>query len=203
MGQPEHFLSGRQYGVFVVTVPKSFPPNDRIVWTISVDGQANSIPLWRNPDYNISPLTGIGRNTPPTLRFVEDGSSLQGPAATVSRVVTRSVRLAEKLTLDVWVEDDLVATTDTGAPPPRKRPPVSLIWTKYRGPGTVTFDPRTPSIDRAEDGKAFRGKSVTTATFSAPGEYMLHATANDYSGVGGGGFQCCWTTALQKVTVIP
>jgi hypothetical protein len=28
-------------------------------------------------------------------------------------------------------------------------------------------------------------------------------TANDYSGVGGGGFQCCWTTALVKVSVTP
>jgi hypothetical protein len=30
---------------------------------------------------------------------------------------------------------------------------------------------------------------------------MLHLTANDYSGEGGGGFQCCWTTALVKVSV--
>jgi hypothetical protein len=32
---------------------------------------------------------------------------------------------------------------------------------------------------------------------------VLHVTANDYSGDGGGGFQCCWTTGLMKVSVKP
>jgi hypothetical protein len=44
-------------------------------------------------------------------------------------------------------------------------------------------------------------KAETTATFSAPGEYMLRAVANDSSGDGGGGDQCCWTTALVRVNV--
>ena len=30
---------------------------------------------------------------------------------------------------------------------------------------------------------------------------MLHVTANDYSGNGGGGSVCCWTTAIVKVSV--
>jgi len=41
----------------------------------------------------------------------------------------------------------------------------------------------------------------TTATFTAPGDYILRAQANDVSGEGGGGFQCCWTNAHVKVTV--
>jgi hypothetical protein len=32
---------------------------------------------------------------------------------------------------------------------------------------------------------------------------MLHLTANDYSGEGGGGEVCCWTTAIVKVAVTP
>jgi hypothetical protein len=36
---------------------------------------------------------------------------------------------------------------------------------------------------------------------SAPGDYVLRALANDASSEGGGGFQCCWTTAHVKVTV--
>ena len=44
-------------------------------------------------------------------------------------------------------------------------------------------------------------KAETTATFSAPGEYMLRAVANDSSGDGGGGDQCCWTTAFVRVNV--
>ena len=34
-----------------------------------------------------------------------------------------------------------------------------------------------------------------------PADYTLRAVANDYSGDGGGGFQCCWTNGLVKVTV--
>jgi len=32
---------------------------------------------------------------------------------------------------------------------------------------------------------------------------VLQVTANDYSGEGGAGEVCCWTTALVKVTVTP
>jgi len=32
---------------------------------------------------------------------------------------------------------------------------------------------------------------------------VLHIVANDWSGDGGGGFQCCWTNAQVKVSVKP
>jgi hypothetical protein len=31
--------------------------------------------------------------------------------------------------------------------------------------------------------------------------YIVRVQANDESGEGGGGFQCCWTNAHVKVTV--
>ena len=40
-----------------------------------------------------------------------------------------------------------------------------------------------------------------TATFTAPGEYVIRAQVNDESGDGGGGDQCCWTTAHVRVNV--
>jgi hypothetical protein len=60
----------------------------------------------------------------------------------------------------------------------------------------VTFANAKPAIDKAAD-----GKTTTTATFTAPGDYILRAQANDVSGEGGGGFQCCWTNAHVRVTV--
>jgi hypothetical protein len=39
------------------------------------------------------------------------------------------------------------------------------------------------------------------ATFSAAGDYLLRVQANDESGEGGAGFQCCWTNTYVKVTV--
>ena len=53
------------------------------------------------------------------------------------------------------------------------------------------------SIDKAD------GRATTTVTFSAQGDYVLRAQANDVSGDGGNGFQCCWTNALVKVAVKP
>jgi len=45
------------------------------------------------------------------------------------------------------------------------------------------------------------GKATTTATFSEAGDYIIEVAANDWSGEGGRGFQCCWTSAQVKVTV--
>jgi len=71
----------------------------------------------------------------------------------------------------------------------------NLSLHKYRGPGTVTFD-------RARVMAKTQGEKVSAAaTFSAAGEYWLRVQANDESGEGGAGFQCCWTNAYVKVTV--
>jgi hypothetical protein len=71
----------------------------------------------------------------------------------------------------------------------------------------VKFENEKPKIEKtpfkAPAGSNYTGKSTTTATFSAPGDYILEVVANDISGVGGGGFQCCWTTAQVKVAVKP
>ena len=80
-----------------------------------------------------------------------------------------------------------------GAQAPPRRPRVSTTLTKYRGPGDITFVDNTPAIEK--------DKVTTTAKFSMPGEYFIRVEGNDSSGVGGGGFQCCWTTAYMKVNV--
>jgi hypothetical protein len=108
------------------------------------------------------------------------------------------------VTLNLWVADD--AKTFQGGKPPDS-PPVTVTWSKYRGPGAVTFANSKPPVEKA-DGKwkptpVFSGKATTTATFSEPGEYVLHVVANDWSGDGGGGFQCCWTNSQVKVSVKP
>ena len=46
----------------------------------------------------------------------------------------------------------------------------------------------------------FNGKATTSATFSAPGDYVLHVAANDLSG-DGRGEQCCWTFGTVRVKV--
>jgi hypothetical protein len=59
----------------------------------------------------------------------------------------------------------------------------------------VTFDKARIPVNK-------QGEMITsTATFATPGEYLLRVQANDESGEGGGGFQCCWTNAYVKAIV--
>jgi hypothetical protein len=126
---------------------------------------------------------------------------MQGPPRAIAQ--TLRTKVSEPLTLAL----DVVDKPATYLPPPspaaaargrgRGGPPpqVTITWTKFRGPGTITFS------EFKQEFTTLEGKASTTATFSEPGEYMIRATANDASGDGGGGDQCCWTTGLVKVTV--
>jgi hypothetical protein len=207
LGQPTHFLPGRQYGMFTVTVPKDFSPQSRLTWTIVANGQTNVIPFRLHTDYNVTPFSDIAvHNTPPQVRFEERGPAIQGPIAVLSKAATRRTALATPLAITVWGSDDAKYTSGSNAPMRNPAPPpVTLTWSKYRGPGDVKFDNARPAFEKlpATADAPFNGKATTTATFGAPGDYVLHVTANDYSGNGGGGEVCCWTTAMLKVTVTP
>jgi hypothetical protein len=203
MGQPTHFMPGRQWGMFSLPVPRDFKSTDSYVWTLVSNGQTTMIPLRTLADYVMSPFTEIAvGNTPPAIRFEPHGKTLQGPVASFATAPARAAAIGAPLELPLWVTDDMKYTSGTNAPMTRPRPAVTLRWSKYRGPGNVTFDKPRPDVEKLDGGEgAFSGRATANAKFSDPGEYVLHVTANDYSGDGGGGFGCCWTTALIKVTV--
>ena len=203
MGQPTHFLTGRQWGMFMVPIPRDFKPDDSYVWTITANGQTTSIPLRTKADYVMSPFTEIAvGNTPPVIRFEQTGKTTQGPIATLANAPTRTATVGTPLALPLWLNDDMKYTSGTSAPPSAQRAPASLRWSKYRGPGNVTFDKARPELEKLSQAEGmYSAHATTNATFSEAGDYVLHVTANDYSGDGGGGFGCCWTTALLKVTV--
>jgi hypothetical protein len=200
-GQPTHFLPGRGWGLFAVRVPADFGAG-KITWSITANGKTTTIPASLKPDYEISPLmeAAVG-NTPPVLSFEEKGPSVQGPQGLV---VERTAKVATPLMLAVWVSDDAKFTASSGVRPKNLGSPVTVKWIRYRGPGGVTFAPDRPEVeklDRKDSVAPFNGKATTSVTFTEPGEYVLHVTANDYSGEGGAGFQCCWTNGQVKVTV--
>ena len=205
MGQPTHFLPGRQWGMFAVPAPKDFKPTDSYVWTLTANGETASIPLRLLPDYVMSPFSEISvGNTPPVIGFEQNGRTVQGPLASIAAAPARTASVSAPLALTIWANDDMKYTSGTGTPMSTPRPPVSVRWSKYRGPGTVTFDKARPEVEKLSAGEGgFSGKAVTNVKFGEAGDYMLHVTANDYSGDGGGGFGCCWTTALLKVSVKP
>jgi hypothetical protein len=202
LGQPTHFLPDRQYGMFTLTVPKTFGPQSKLTWTLTINGQTTSIPLRLHPDYVVSPFTDIAvGNKPPLIRFDPKEPSIQGPIATVSKARALTARAGTPLSIDLWAEDDAKYSSGSNAPQRDPPPPVVLTWSKYRGPGDVTFDKVSPPFEKMEGAAAFTGKAPVNVTFSAAGEYLLHVTANDYSGDGGGGEVCCWTTAMVRVNV--
>ena len=65
------------------------------------------------------------------------------------------------------------------------------------GPMMSGESPAAMRVARVSDASVLS----TTVSFSEAGDYVLHVTANDYSGNGGGGTVCCWTTAMIKVSV--
>ena len=210
MGQPTHFLTGRRYGMFTFTMPKEFTKQQKLTWVLTANGVRTNVPFYMSPDYNVTPFKsseespGGGYNLPPVLRFMERGDSFRGPVAHPARAMLRTASVGSPMALDFWVDDDARNSTGSNAPMRNAPAPVDLTVSKYRGPGEVTFGSVHPVFDTTKGGKPdepYAGKASTTAKFSEPGDYMLHVTANDYSGNGGGGSVCCWTTAIVKVKV--
>jgi hypothetical protein len=199
-GQPTHFLTGRQWGMFSIQVPADFK-DSKLTWTIVANGQTTVIPASLKLEWEISPLVeaAVG-NTPPVVRFEENGATVQGP---VGPSAQRSVKLGDTLPLTAWVYDDARITTPSGVRPSIPGLPVSLRWSKYRGPGEVTFSNPKPLAEKIPGNAPFNGKASTSVSFSAPGDYILHLLVNDYSGEGGNGYQCCWTTGQVRVSVMP
>src|ERR1700677_2001998 len=79
-GQPTHFLTGRQWGVFTVTVPADYGTK-KLTWTITANHLTTIIAAKIDPLWEISPFSEAGMgNTPPSLRLAEGGPSVQGPA---------------------------------------------------------------------------------------------------------------------------
>jgi hypothetical protein len=204
LGQPTHFLPGRLTGMFLITVPKDFGPKQRLTWSITVNNETTSVPFWMNDLYEVRPFTDIAvGNKAPIIRFDPTGPAIQGPIGIVAKAIARTATVAGGLSLPLWASDDAKYSSGSNAPQLKPPPAVILHWSKYRGPGTVTFDKVNPAFEKMDGPAAFNGKATVNAKFSAPGEYILHVTAEDYSGNGGGGEVCCWTTAMVRVVVTP
>ena len=187
-GQPTYFEVGRQWGVFVIKVPKDFGQKS-LKWTIVSNGETQSIPLTLNPGYPITPFKELGMlNEPPVLKFTAEGAKFSGPPTAVATTLTGTV--GQPVAIQIWATDVKERGKEEGA-----GNVANLSFHKFRGPGDVKFDPvRVPA-------KQANTMVSTNATFSTPGEYTLRVQANDESGEGGGGFQCCWTNTYVKVTV--
>jgi hypothetical protein len=201
-GQPTHFMPGRGWGPFVIVVPKDFGDKE-LTWTLTVNGQTNSIPINTKPLWEISPFVDALNNTPPWLSFQpldEGGPTLAGPKPLV---ISKTAKVGVPMPITAYVADDGVFSPGRSAP----KNLVTVFWAMLRGPAPVKFDPEKPTVEKVDVKKMpkaaiFAGKATTQVTFQEPGDYLIYLSVNDASGVGGGnGFQCCWTNGHVKVTV--
>ena len=192
-GQPTHFEIGRQWGVFVVKVPKDFGTK-AVTWTIVANGETQSIPFTLNKGYPISPYKELGMgNQPPVLAFSQGGAKVTGPPTSTAATLTGAVN--QPVPVSVWVEDPKSPNDTPGFGGRGSASVATVSFHKFRGPGKVAFDKTRFFVTK-------QGEMISAAaTFDAPGEYLLRVQANDESGEGGGGFQCCWTNTYVKVTV--
>jgi len=193
-GQPTRFQPRRHWGVFAVKVPADFGAR-RVVWTLVVRGDTLAVPGSLAQGWEIDALAGEAGtgNTPPVIRFAPAGPAGAGPGGITAGPL--AARAGVPLELTVWATDDGRARSSITSGG-REGVPVTLTWFAYRGPGNVVFADPTPAVADAD------GKATTTATFAAPGEYILRVRANDASGVESAGHaQCCWTNAFVKVLV--
>jgi len=199
-GQPTYFTPGREYGVFAVTVPADFGPNDRVTWTLEANGEKWAIPGGLLAAYETDNLHARGTDEyPPVLVLDQGGKESRGPnGARVQLPTHRMGGQPLEIVVAAWEE--------------HHGKEVTVRWYKYRGPGDVTFNPQEVPIvenDIQHDVGRFGPEGVvvtgrTRVTFSQPGDYVLYARA-DHSGVrvaAAGLEQCCWTNGYMSVTVV-
>jgi hypothetical protein len=193
-GQPTHFQTGRQWGVFVINVPKDFGTKV-ITWTITANGETQSIPFTLNKSYPIEPFEEKGMGNKPPV-FTVGGAKFTGPPMAAAATLSGAAGQPVPLTLTVSDPKQTKQGSEARGVRGGGGPIVATVsFHKFRGPGTVKFDPARITAKTQDE-------AVTTqATFSAPGEYLVRVQGNDESGEGGFGFQCCWTNTYVKVSV--
>ena len=103
-GQPTHFLTGRQWGAFVVKLPRDLG-SKRLTWTLVANGFTNAITLHTQPDYIVEPYEdAANKNTPPKIKFDPAGQALTGPPVAIAAKYTATV--GEPVALTTWVTDE-------------------------------------------------------------------------------------------------
>jgi len=172
-GQPTIFVPGRKSWVFTLKVPKDFGDKE-VVWTLTSHGQTERATgkLLRQlyitkrltiSHGNLNPGTD-DPNKPPVLTLPD----------TISGKLSRPVSVTALVTDDGLPKQYIERSPEEGGQVNGKfhRVRLTVSWFAYSGPEGVTFDDRGPT-------DVVDGKVTTAAHFTAPGTYVLVATADD------------------------
>jgi len=228
--QPTHFPPGRHTGIFSVTIPEDKAETE-VWWNVqSADSEILRVPgrigragyeldfILPRPQGSMQPLAGFGESTdisPGLLSSVRD--------------YHESVAVEANVLLTVRVKDTSVR--EPGDLQFSRALPVGITFNKYQGEGVVTFTrhpeninpteaeekPKEPSVlcqgctlTASKSGpntvSVYSGDGLARvyASFSEPGDYIIHAKVDNFSAPDSSNTnQCCWTNVYQRVTVSP
>ena len=216
--QPTHFLPARNRGMFAITIPAS--RRDLDIWWHLTDERGNvyKVPGRARADgYQLDWLPRPHGSQPPWMWFTSESDARRGPEG-VYAPEALTARVGQRLELSVQVRDPSVY--DATDPRFRNGIPVNVSWSKYRGPGAVTFERHASHPDDQRPTARGRGApppgldavalpqgggtARVHATFSAPGEYVVRAEANNWNAPDSQSIdQCCWSNAYVRVRVTP
>jgi hypothetical protein len=226
-GQPTVFEPGLDKTVFAIQVPKDFG-SKKLTWTLVANGQPAVVTFYLNPEYNMDFFREEANgNEAPKMKLAPNEPMIVGPTAGVTQTLTGTVgqpvplrmwasdappteknwekvissrqqRSTPPTPAQVAIIDGRVIGTPRPAAGATKEPDITAVWTKVRGPGTVTVTPPGVPLFTGGDGSKIVEGSAT-ATFSEPGEYVLRAEPVEIDD----GFDglCCFTFANVKVVV--
>jgi hypothetical protein len=183
-GQPTHFYPGQRWWVFKVVVPKDWPTDKRLVWTLTNRGRTNLSKGWLQPEWEVDKLlisadAASDRFLMVLGRPIADAIIAGDAAPVITGRTTQTITLPATATL-------AVTATDDGLPQPRPGERgsdgqigggvqgVRIRWILYRGPAKVQFD---PDVSPPVYGNPLT--SETKVSFSVPGDYRIRAIASD------------------------
>ena len=181
-GQPTYFLPRRQGWVFRVRVPSDFG-KQVLTWTIRANGKTEKAYGELLPVEEITERIVMSRgnlnpgesdpNKPPTIALAPPQTAAAGQDISLTATVTDDGLPKPRATVQRTATSDATRmqaqANSSAAPRPRG---LTVSWMQLRGPAKVIFEPAGPAAVTG-------GAAATVARFSAPGVYVVRATAND------------------------
>lgn len=193
MGQPTHFYPRRHLFVFKVDVPKDWPAEKRLVWSVNYHGKSAAASGWLQPEWEVDDgviQMNIGpggappenpRNQAPTIAVRGDTTVAVGGALKLSASVTDDgipKPRGRNASANPAAAKQAMPLPPAAMPPPRAQLGLRIKWILYRAPSTggeVVFDQdsNVPVVGGTSS------ELSNSATFNAPGVYWLRAIATD------------------------
>jgi len=197
-GQPTFFYPRTNRKVFIVNVPADFGKKE-IVWTLTSAGKTRSAYGHLRPDWEMTPDGGASgtrstqearANKPPTLSLDPAAAAKVGVAVPLTATTSDDGLPAQRGRIKPAVGQETPSTLignekdlpsnlpwiagenrSGGADRAGAVEGLAVRWVVFRGPSDAEFQ---PAIARPKD-----GKTMTSVTFKAPGDYTLRAAAYD------------------------